>query len=115
MTVKKQLCLAFAILLPAAMLLAAGGITSVRFSEPILVAGKAITPGQYMLRWKTASPEAVVKFERNGTTVAEVHARLVERENESLHDSILAAKNASGELVLKEVRMRGKKQVIVFE
>lgn len=115
MTVRKYLCVAVAVLLPAAVLIAAGSITAVQFSEPILAAGKAIAPGQYVLRWKTSGPDAIVKFEKNGTTVAEVRAKLAERERESPYDGVLAAKNASGELVLKEVRMRGKKQVLVFE
>jgi len=115
MTLRKQLCVALAILLPALPLAAAGGSTSVNFSQPILAAGKALAPGQYLLRWKSSSPEAIVKFEKNGTIVAEVNAKVIEREKESPHDSILAGTNASGELVLREVRLRGKKQVLVFE
>lgn len=115
MTLRKQLCVALAILLPALPLAAAGGLTSVNFSQPILAAGKAIAPGHYLLRWKSSSPEAIVKFEKQGTIVAEVKAKVIERDKESLYDSVLVGTNASGELVLREVRMRGKKQVLLFE
>lgn len=115
MKIRKRLCIALAIVLPAAALIAASGITAVQFSEPVVVAGKAIAPGQYMLRWKTSSPETIVAFDRKGTIVTEARARLVEREKESPHDSTLAVRNAAGELVLKEVRMRGRRQVLVFD
>ncbi|MBM3790274.1 MAG: DUF2911 domain-containing protein [Acidobacteria bacterium] len=95
--------------------LAASGSTKVNFSKDTLVAGKNITAGDYTVRWKSSSPEAMVTFSNRQGVAAEVQAKLVERDTASYYDSVLAAPNAKGELVLKEIRFRGKKYVLVFE
>jgi hypothetical protein len=102
------------VLLASQAMFAAGGILEITLSDPVLLAGKQLGPGDYLVRWKTSSPEATVRLETRGTVVAELTARVEERDQAADRDTVLTAKNAAGELVLKEIRIRGKKQVLVF-
>ena len=108
--------LMIALLVAAPMAFAAGGTVSLKFSSPVIVAGNTVDQGDYLVRWKSSSPEATVAFEKkNGAVVAAVNARLVERDQAARVDSVLVTTGPNGERILKEIRIRGKKQVLVFE
>jgi hypothetical protein len=105
-----------AVLLVASLLAAAsGGSVELSLSKPAFLAGKPLEAGKYLVRWKSQSPEAVVKFESHGTVVAEVNARIEERNPAPMYDTIVTVKNAAGALAVKEIWMAGKKQVLVFD
>jgi ABC-type thiamine transport system substrate-binding protein len=112
----RQLVLFSMILLLAIQAGAASqGMVSLRFSTPTLVAGKSIDPGEYLVRWRSTSSQATVAFVLLGEVVAQVNARIEDRQQASARDAIVAIKSESGQLTLKEIRIRGKKQVLVFE
>jgi hypothetical protein len=94
---------------------ASHGMVSLRFSAPTLVVGKSIDPGEYLVYWKSASAQATVTFEKLGEVVAQVSARIEVRQKASTCDAIVAIRGESGQLTLKEIRIQGKKQVLVFE
>ena len=90
------------------------GSLTVRLDGPALVAGEMLNPGEYRISWKSHSPEVDLAFVLNGMRV-EAHGKLVDRDHVSAYDAILVEKDAAGRDVVKEIRMQGRKTVIVVE
>ena len=90
------------------------GALNVTLEGPALVAGEMLDPGQYRVSWRSHSPEVDIAFVMNGKHV-EAHGRLVNRDSASDYDALVVQKDAEGRDVVKEIRMQGKKSVIVIE
>jgi hypothetical protein len=111
-----------AILLPLllllfASLLVAGNQGTIKwtFDHPVLIGGKQVEAGAYLLKWKVDSSAAEISIEQKGKPVAEAHAKVIEREDKADSDTIAIGKNAQGADAVKEIRLGGKKTVFVLE
>ncbi len=109
------------IVFAAVLVLAASGAASTKGSLTIslpqsaMVGGTQIEPCDLHVSWVSDSPLAQVTFSRNGKLIKEVQARFVERDSKAEANMLVLGKDDSGREVLKEIRLRGKKQVLTFE
>src|SRR3974390_1601243 len=92
-----------AILLPLLILLfstllIAGNQGTMRwtFDNPVQIGGKQVNAGTYLLRWKADGTAAQISVELKGKPVAEISAKVTERDTKSDSDSIAIGKNAQG-------------------
>ena len=94
--------------------------TELRIDEPAMLAGTEITPGTYNVSWAGDSSKVTVKFvrtidfTREKEVVAEVEAKLVDRETKHPYTMVKFGENGGGPKPIKEIGVRGMKQTIVF-
>ena len=107
---------ALALVLSAAGLAAAEPTKSVRLKvlDDTSVNGKPVTAGDYKISWTESNSEAQVTFAKDGKVVAEAHAKIEERSAASENDAIVSGKDGSGASALLEIRLKGKKSVLVL-
>ncbi len=91
------------------------GRLEMTFSQTTVIEGTQIDPGQVRIEWTSNSPEATVSFSRNGKVIKEARGRLVERESKADRNMMVFAQGEGGRLILKEIRLHGKKQVLTFD
>jgi hypothetical protein len=111
------------ILLPALVfLLALPAMASDRSSVTVtldraaLVNGKQIPAGDYRVTFQRETGETPVTFtnEKNDEMI-KTTGTIVDRKDKSEYNALLTEKEANGKNVVKEIRLRGKKEVLVFE
>ncbi len=110
----KTLILTLAILLMANILVMAKDAISIEVTHPLSVSGSQISPGSYNLSWVSHSPDATVTFKRNDKIVATANARIEERDSKYSNTEVVYQTNPDGSRTLLEVRLGGRKQVLVF-
>jgi hypothetical protein len=91
------------------------GHLTVNLSRPALVSGTQIDRGDLSIAWVSNSPEASVSFSRNGKVIKETQGRFVERESKAYANMLILVEGQGGSEVLKEIRFKGKKQVLTIE
>ncbi len=91
------------------------GSTKFRVSETLLVAGSEIQAGDYDVKWETGSQEVAVTFFTKGKAVAKAQGKVVGKDRKSDENALLIARDSDNRKSLKEIRLAGKKDVIVFE
>ena len=91
------------------------GSAKFNFPEKTLVSGSEVQSGQYDVKWEASNQAVTVSFVAKGKEVAKAQGKVVERERKSDENSLLFAKDSSDRKILKEIRLAGKKDVIVFE
>lgn len=104
---------AAALLLVAGMAAAGSKSVSVELREEISFNGTTLKAGKYKVSW-TGDSELQVKVTSEGKVVAESRGRLEERKVRAEADAVVSRQDASGALVLSEIRLGGKKSVLVF-
>jgi hypothetical protein len=77
------------------------------------VAGQALPEGRYNISWVTEGDATKVVF-KSGQTRVEATARFAERQEAAPEHTIVSRASANGKAVA-EVRLRGRKDVIVLE
>jgi len=107
---------ALALVFSAAGLAAAEPTKSVTLKvlDDTSVNGKVVSAGDYKVSWTEANSEAQVTFAKNGKVVAEAHAKIEERNAASDSDALVSGKDSSGASALLEIRLKGKKSVLVL-
>lgn len=99
----------------SAMAKSSKGSVLVDVNSPTSVAGKALPAGEYSISWKADGDSATVTFKSRAAKVeAEVKARVESRPN-AASDNAVVSRGANGSKAVSEVRLRGKKDVLVFE
>jgi hypothetical protein len=93
----------------------AKGAVKFPVASALLVDGKEIQPGNCELKWSSDSSQTEVTFINNKQVVATVQGKIVNVDRAFLNDALVTEPNASGQVILKEVRLQGKKFKIVFE
>ena len=83
-------------------------------SDPTSLGGQKLMAGSYDLSWIGTGTDVAVTIKKDGSIVAETHAKLVEMKQPARYDAVVTVKNASGTPSLEEVRFRNRKSELVF-
>jgi hypothetical protein len=88
---------------------------TVTLDKAALVDGKQLPAGDYRVTWESGSAETPVTFtnERNDETI-KITGKIVDRPAKSQYTALVTGKEANGKNVVKEIRLSGKKEVLVF-
>lgn len=91
------------------------GSVLVDVNSPTSVAGQALPPGEYNISWTAEGNTATVRFKsREAKVETEAKARIESRDTASGYNAVVS-RGANGSKSVSEVRLRGKKDVLVFE
>ena len=80
----KQICLILAVLLCVLPLSVAAGTkqsASINISEPVVVSGTHLQPGDYIIRWSGTGQDAEVQFYQGKKQVVSTPAKVVRESN----------------------------------
>jgi hypothetical protein len=80
---------------------------SLQLSDPVLLNGNKLKPGDYELEWGGSGPNVELSIMRGKTVVAKVPARVVVLDTPAASDAALTLKNDSGPNSLTGFQFRG--------
>jgi len=106
-TVSKSLVLGLALLLASSAF--AGTKASLELSNPVIVNGTTIKPGDYKLEWEGSGPSVELSIMQGKTVVAKVPARVVDLPTPAANSAAITRKNDSGPSSLAGVHFQGKR------
>ncbi len=106
-TVSKSLVLGLALLLASSAFAATKA--SLQLSNPVLLNGTTIKPGDYKLEWEGTGPNVELSIIQGKNVVAKTTAHVVTLETPSAYDAAVTRKNGSGPSTLAGLRFQGKK------
>jgi hypothetical protein len=106
-TVSKSLVLGLALLLASSAFAATKA--SLQLSNPVLLNGTTLKPGDYKLQWEGSGPNVELSIIQGKNVVAKVPARMVELQTAAANDAAVTHKNDSGPNSLSGLRFQGKK------
>jgi hypothetical protein len=102
-------------------LLLASGITAlasesgvVVLQQDVVVHGRTLPAGKYMVRWTTHSPEATVEFTHRADVVLSTEGTYVDRGQTYRHNMYVTETGANGTQKLLEIRFAGSNKVLTF-
>jgi hypothetical protein len=109
-TVSKNLVMGLALLLASS---AFGGTkASVQLSNPVLVNGTTLKPGDYKVQWEGSGPNVELSIMQGKNVLAKVPAHIVDLQTAAPNDAAVTHKNDSGPNSLAGLRFQGKKFAI---
>jgi hypothetical protein len=74
----------------------------INLSDPVVVSGTHLKPGDYTVRWEGTGPDVQVKFLRNNKEVAAASAKIVDKSND--RPPVLVTNSTSdGSITIKEI------------
>jgi TRAP-type C4-dicarboxylate transport system substrate-binding protein len=88
------------------------GSVSLDLNSATSLAGQALPEGRYLVSWSTEGDAATVVF-KSGKLKIEAKAR-VEQRSEAASDTAVVSRGAGSAKTVAEVRLRGKKDVLVL-
>ncbi len=91
------------------------GRLSLEFDKPFQVGGKQLAAGVYVIEWKAVNNDADITFMIKGKVAADTKCKVVERDAKAESDSAIVNGGTGGPDVVKEIRLSGKKTVLVFD
>ena len=106
-TVSKSLVLGLAVLLASSALAATKA--SLQLSNPVLINGTTLKPGDYKVQWDGSGPNVELSILQGKNVIAKVPARVVDLQAPAANDAAVTQKNASGPNTLAGLRFQGKK------
>jgi hypothetical protein len=106
-TVSKSLMLGLALLLATGAFAATKG--SLQLSNPTVVNGTKLKPGDYKLEWDGSGPSVELSIKQGKNVIAKVPARVVDLSTASANDAAVTHSNGDGTSSLMGVRFQGKK------
>jgi len=113
--VSKSLLLGLGLLLATSAFAASdankGSLTTM---TDVTVNGKVIPAGEYSLRWEGTGPNVQLNILKGKKVVATTSARRVDVEKSADSDAAVVKGNEDGSRTLSEVRLAGKKYVLVL-
>ncbi|HXX29064.1 MAG TPA: hypothetical protein VEI99_11365 [Terriglobales bacterium] len=113
--VSKSLLLGLGLLLATSAFAASdankGSLTTM---TDVTVNGKVIPAGEYSLRWEGTGPNVQLNILKGKKVVATTSARRVDVEKSADSDAAVVRGNEDGSRTLSEVRLAGKKYVLVL-
>ena len=105
--ISKGLLLGLALLLATSVFAANKG--SLQVTDPVTVNGKQLAAGEYTVKWDGAGPNVELNIMKGKNVVATVPARVVDLDRTPDRDSTVTVVNDSGNKVLYEIRLSGRK------
>jgi hypothetical protein len=106
-TVSKSLVLGLALLLASSAFAATKA--SLQLSNPVVVNGTQLKPGDYNLQWEGSGPNVELSIMQGKKVVAKVPAHVVDLDRPATYDAAVTKKNDSGPNSLAGIRFQGKK------
>jgi hypothetical protein len=106
-TVSKSIVLGLALLLASSALAATKG--GLQLSNPVILNGTTLKPGDYKVQWEGTGPNVEVKILQGKNVLATVPAHVIELQTPSANDAAVTRKNDSGPNSLVGVRFEGKR------
>jgi len=106
-TVSKSLVLGLALLLASSAF--AGSKATLQLSNPVLLNGTTLKPGDYKVQWEGTGPNVELTIMQGKNLVAKVPARVVDLQTPAANDAAVTRKNDSGPNSLAGIRFEGKK------
>lgn len=76
--------------------------------------GKQLPAGEYKIVWQEDGTDLKVAVMSGRLVIAEGRGRIEEREAKAQTDAVVSRRNGSGAMALAELRLGGKKEVLVF-
>jgi hypothetical protein len=89
------------------------GKKSVKFFEPVVIAGQEFAPGTYQLSWEGEADSVKLTVSGNDAKAVTVDAKLVTTQKAARTDATLLRANGGGARHLGEVEFSGKKVKLV--
>ena len=109
-TVSKSLLIGAALLLTSNAF--AGTKSSLQLSNPVMVNGTELKPGEYKLQWEGNGPNVELSIIQGKNVVAKVPAHVVELQTPAANDAAVTKKNDKGPNSLAGIRFQGKKTAL---
>jgi len=106
-TASKSVVMGLALLLASSAF--AAPKSSLQLSNPVLVNGTTLKPGDYKVQWEGSGPNVEMSIIQGKNVVAKVPAHIVELQTPAAYDAAVTRKNDSGPNTLAGVRFQGKK------
>ena len=106
-TVSKSLVFGLAMLLGSTAF--AANKANLQLSNPTLVNGTTLKPGDYKIQWEGAGPNVELSILQGSKVIAKVPAHVVELETPAAYDAAVTRNSDSGTESLAGLRFQGKK------
>jgi hypothetical protein len=90
------------------------GSRTFTFLSRLTVNGKHMPVGDFVISWEPYVPDAIVKFEKDGSVLSTTDGKWVRRSVEYANDAVVYRKNSDGSRTLLEIRFAGMRQALVF-
>ena len=106
--------LVLALVLTAGAPAFANNARNVTLHHDMVLLGTPLQAGEYAISWASHSATATVTVSRKKDVLATVEGKLVERGKKHDRNAILFDTNADGTRTVREIRLAGTRQVLVF-
>ena len=90
------------------------GSRSLTLSSGLTVNGAHLPVGDFVVTWESYVPDAIVRFERDGSVIGRTEGKWEKRSVKYENDAIVYRKNSDGSRTLLELRFAGMSQALVF-
>ena len=90
------------------------GSRSLTFFSGLTLNGARLPVGDLVITWESYIPDAIVKFEKDGSVVGTTDGKWEKRSVKYGDDAIVYRKNSDGSRTLLEIRFAGMSQALVF-
>jgi cell division protein FtsN len=90
------------------------GSRSLTFFSGLTVNGAHLPVGDIVITWESYAPDAVVKFEKDGSVIGTTDGKWEQHGVKYGDDAIVYRKNSDGSRTLLEIRFAGMSQALVF-
>ena len=91
------------------------GSRTLTFLSALTVDGARMPVGDFAISWESYVPDAIVKFEKQGSVFVTAEGKWVKRGIKYEDDAVVYRKNSDGSRTLLEIRFAGMSQALVFE
>jgi cell division protein FtsN len=90
------------------------GLRTFTFFSELTVNGTHLPVGDFVISWESYVPDAIVKFEKEGSVIGTTEGKWIRRGVKYEDDAVVYRKNPDGSRTLLEIRFAGMRQVLVF-
>ncbi len=90
------------------------GSRSLTFFSGLTVNGSRLPVGDLVVTWESYVPDAIVKFEKDGSVIGTTDGKWEKRDVKYGDDAIVYRRNSDGTRTLLEIRFTGMSQALVF-
>ena len=90
------------------------GSRSLTFFSGLTVNGSRLPVGDLVVTWESYLPDAIVKFEKDGSVIGTTDGKWEKRDVKYGDDAIVYRRNSDGTRTLLEIRFTGMSQALVF-
>jgi cell division protein FtsN len=90
------------------------GLRTFTFFSGLTVNGTHLPVGNFVISWESYVPDAIVKFEKDGSVIGTTEGKWIRRDVTYQDDAVVYRKNSDGSRTLLEIRFAGMRQALVF-